>query len=215
MLLAPLDLAAATGVPARTCAEIASRRGMPRLSDVDRVTGEVRRRGPVTPVRYERESPGELVRVDVKKVARIPDGGGWRALGRGGDPYGGRSGAGSSCLHAAVDDFSRVAHAELLPDEKKGTCAAFMGRCLRFFEGIGRAGRARDDGQRARLPQRRVQRAARIRRRPPCPHEALQPPAERQGRAHEPHARPGMAVREGMGQRGLQGLRPAGLHRSL
>ena len=70
-------------------------------------------------MRYERESPGELVHVDVKKVARIPDGGGWRALGRGGDPYGGRSGAGSSRLHVAVDDFSRVAYAELLPDEKK------------------------------------------------------------------------------------------------
>ena len=79
MLLAPLGLAAATGVPARTCARIVARRGMPRLADVDRVTGEVRRRGPVTPVRYERERPGELVHVDVKKVARIPDGGGWRA----------------------------------------------------------------------------------------------------------------------------------------
>ena len=137
MLLAPLGLAAATGVPARTCARIVARSGLPKLADVDRVTGEVRRRGPVTRVRYERESPGELVHVDVKKVARIPDGGGWRALGRGGDPCGGRSGAGSSRLHVAVDDFSRVAYAELLPDEKKGTCAAFMGRCLRFFAGMG------------------------------------------------------------------------------
>ena len=83
MLLAPLGLAAATGVPARTCARIVARRGMPGLADVDRVTGEVRRRGPVTPVRHERERPGELVHVDVKKVARIPDGGGHRALGRG------------------------------------------------------------------------------------------------------------------------------------
>ena len=79
MLLAPLALAAATGVPARTCARIVARRGMPRLADVDRVTGEVRRRGPATPVRYEREAPGELLHVDVKKVARVPDGGGWRA----------------------------------------------------------------------------------------------------------------------------------------
>ena len=136
-MLAPLGLAAATGVPARTCARIVARRGMPRLADVDRVTGEVRARGPVTRVRYERERPGELLHVDVKKVARIPDGGGWRALGRGGDPYGGHSGAGSSCLHVAVDDFSRVAYAELLPDERKGTCAAFMARCLRFFAGLG------------------------------------------------------------------------------
>ena len=80
LLLAPLGLAAETGVPARTCARIVARRGMPRLADVDRVTGEVRARGPVTPVRYERERPGELLHVDVKKVARIPDGGGHRAL---------------------------------------------------------------------------------------------------------------------------------------
>lgn len=137
MRLAPLALAAATGVPARTCARIVARSGLPRLADVDRVTGEVRRRGPATPVRCERERPGELVHVDVKKVARIPDGGGWRALGRGGDPSKGHSGAGSSCLHVAVDDFSRVAYAELLPDERKGTCSAFMARCAAFFAGLG------------------------------------------------------------------------------
>ncbi|WP_270405625.1 IS481 family transposase [Candidatus Collinsella stercoripullorum] len=134
MLLAPLALAASTGVPARTCARIVARSGLPRLADVDRVTGEVRRRGPVTPVRYERGRPGELVHVDVKKVARIPEGGGWRARGRG---CGSAPGAGRSCLHVAVDDFSRVAYAELLPDERKGTCAAFMGRCLTFFAGLG------------------------------------------------------------------------------
>ena len=80
LLLAPLALAAETGVPARTCARIVSRRGLPRLADVDRVTGEARARGPVTRVRYERERPGELLHVDVKKVARIPEGGGHRAL---------------------------------------------------------------------------------------------------------------------------------------
>lgn len=134
LMLAPLGLAAATGVPARTCARIVARRGMPRLADVDRVTGEFRRRGPATPVRYERERPGELVHVDVKKVARIPDGGGHRALGRG---CGSPRGSGRSCLHVAIDDHSRVAYAELLPDERKGTCVAFMGRALRFYAGLG------------------------------------------------------------------------------
>ena len=134
MLLAPLALSAVTGVPARTCARIVARAGMPRLADVDRVTGEVRRRGPATPVRYERERPGELVHVDVKKVARIPDGGGWRARGRG---CGSAPGAGSSCLHVAVDDFSRGADDVLLPDERKGTCAAFMARCIALFAGLG------------------------------------------------------------------------------
>ena len=138
LMLAPLGLAAATGVPARTCARIVARRGMPRLADIDRVTGEVRRRGPVTPVRYERERPGELVHVDVKKVARIPDGGGWRARGESVLAHPG-SGAGYACLHVAVDDRSRVAYAELLPDEKKGTCSAFMGRALRFYAGLGLA----------------------------------------------------------------------------
>ena len=134
LLLAPLALGAETGVPARTCARIVARRGMPRLADVDRVTGEARVRGPVTPVRYERERPGDLLHVDVKKVARIPDGGGWRANGRG---CGSPRGAGTSCLHVAVDDNSRVACAELLPDERKGTACAFMARALAFYEGLG------------------------------------------------------------------------------
>ena len=131
---APPGLSAATGVPARTCARIVARSGLPRLADVDRVTGEARRRGPATRVRYERERPGEPARVDVKKVARMPDGGGHRALGRG---CGSRRGAGSPCLHVAVDDRSRVAYAELLLDERKGTCAAFMARTPAFFASLG------------------------------------------------------------------------------
>ena len=134
LMLAPLALAAETGVPARTCARIVARRGLPRLADVDRVTGEQRRRGPVTPVRYERERPGELVHVDVKRVARIPDGGGWRARGRGAPtPHG----AGRSRLHVAVDDHGRVAYAELLPDEGKGTARGLTARAPEFFSALG------------------------------------------------------------------------------
>lgn len=135
MLLAPLALAASTGVPARTCARIVARSGLPRLADVDCVTGEVRRREPVTSVRHGRERPGELVHVDVKKVARIPDGGGWKARGASvlARPD---SGAGYACPRVAVDDFSRVAYAGPLPDERKGTCSAFMARCLAFFAGL-------------------------------------------------------------------------------
>ena len=134
MLLAPLALAAETGVPARTCARIVARSGLPRLSDVDRVTGGVRRRGPATPVRYERGRPGELVHVDVKRVARVPDGGGWRA-----DPSAAPrgSGAGWGCLHVAVDDHGRAAYVELLDDERGATCSAFMSRCLSFFAATG------------------------------------------------------------------------------
>ena len=90
----------------------------------------------MTPRRYERERPGELVHVDVKKVARVPDGGGWRA--RGADALRhADSGAGTACLHVAVDDRSRVAYAELLGDERKETCVAFMGRARDFYRGLG------------------------------------------------------------------------------
>ena len=106
------------------------------IADIDQVTGEVRRRGPVTPpVRHERERPGELVHVDVKKVTRILDGGGWRARGESvlAHPD---SGGGYACLHVAMDVFNRVAHAGLLPDERKGACAAFMRCAPRFYAGL-------------------------------------------------------------------------------
>lgn len=70
----------------------------------------------------------------MKKVARIPGGGGRRALGRG---CGLARGAGLSRLHVAVDDNSRVACAELLPDGRKGAACAFMARALAFYEGLG------------------------------------------------------------------------------
>ena len=136
-LLAPLALAAETGVPARTCARIVARNGLPRLADVDLVTGEPRRRGPATARRYERERPGELVHVDVKKVARVPDGGGWRARGADAPDHGRGSGGRLPCLHVAVDDRSRVACAELLGDEREETCVAFMGRARDFYRGLG------------------------------------------------------------------------------
>ncbi len=133
MLLAPLGLAATTGVPARTCARIVSRRGMPRLADVDRVTGEARRRGPVTPCATSGRGRASSCTSTSRKWPAYPTAAAtapWARL----RPA---RGAGAACLHVAVDDFSRVAYAELLPDERKGTCAAFMSRCLRFFEGMG------------------------------------------------------------------------------
>ena len=131
----PLVLAAATGVPARTCSRIVSRAGCPALSEYDPVGGGLRPRGPATRVRYERERPGDLVHVDVKKVARIPEGGGWRAHGRDGCDR--HRGAGVGCLHVAIDDRSRVAYAEELGDERKGTCAAFVLRAAAFYASLG------------------------------------------------------------------------------
>src|SRR3954470_24768746 len=78
----PAWLGAELGVPARTVSRVLVRRGQPRLAEVDPMTGEVIRSSKQTAVRYERARPGELVHMDVKKLGRIPDGGGWRAHGR-------------------------------------------------------------------------------------------------------------------------------------
>ena len=151
MLLAPLALAAATGVPARTCARIVARRGLPRLADVDRVTGEVRPRGRVTPVRYVRGSARASWCTSTSR--RSPASPTAAATARWGADAGRRAARGRSCLHVAVDDRSRVAYAELLPDERKGNCAAFMGRCSALLRRAGRGHRARHDRQRAGLPR--------------------------------------------------------------
>ena len=127
---------------ARTCARIVARSGLPKLADVDRVTGRCRR-GPVTRVRYERESPASSCTSTSRRSPAYP-------TAEAGAPSAGAETPTegvprrSSRLHVAVDDFSRVAYAELLPDEKKGACAAFMGRACGSSRN-GRAGRARDD----------------------------------------------------------------------
>jgi transposase InsO family protein len=119
------------GVPARTVARVLRRHDLPYLRVLDPLTGEVIRASKTTAVRYERDRPGELVHVDVKKIGRIPDGGGWRAHGRS-EKVRGR-GIGYDYVHSMVDDHSRLAYSEILPDEKGPTCAAFILRAAEHF----------------------------------------------------------------------------------
>lgn len=128
----PAGLSQATGVPARTISRILTRHGVPLLAVCDPMTGEVIRASKHTAVRYERDTPGDLIHIDVKKVGRIPDGGGWRAHGRSERP-GNKRGLGYDYVHAAVDDHSRLAYAEILTDEKGTTCAGFLTRAAAFF----------------------------------------------------------------------------------
>jgi hypothetical protein len=86
-------------------------------------------------VSYERRCPGELIHVDVKKLGRIPDGGGWRAYGRS-EKVGGRD-IGFDYLHAAIDDNTRLAYAEIYPSEKGVTVAVFRVRAAGFFKAQG------------------------------------------------------------------------------
>ena len=117
------------GVHPSTVYRVLSRFGMARLTWLDRPTGRVIRR-------YEHAAPGDLVHVDVKKLGRIPDGGGWRIHGRAARP-GRRRGQGYSYLHTAVDDHSRLAYSELLADERQETAAAFWTRANTYFANCG------------------------------------------------------------------------------
>jgi transposase InsO family protein len=129
-------IGAELGVPARTVSRVLARHGVPRLASLDPITGEVIRASKVTTIRYERERPGELVHMDIKKLGRIPDGGGWRVHGRGiaRDRV---NGPGFDYVHSLVDDHSRLAYSEILADEKGPTCAGFMARAIDYFAAHG------------------------------------------------------------------------------
>jgi transposase InsO family protein len=90
-------------------------------------------------VRYERDRPGELVHVDVKKIGKIPDGGGWRAHGRALGQTSAQKNAriGYDYVHSMVDDHSRLAYSEILPDETGATCAGFLARAATWFTDAG------------------------------------------------------------------------------
>jgi transposase InsO family protein len=137
------------GVPARTVSRILRRHHVPYLRDLDPITGEVIRASKTTAVRYERERPGELVHMDVKKIGRIPDGGGWKAHGRasGSIHRDRKTKVGYDYVHSLVDDHSRLAYSEVLPDEKGPTCAAFFERAIDDFtvHGIARIERLMTD----------------------------------------------------------------------
>ncbi len=131
----PAGIAAATGVPARTVTRVLTRHRVPRLAECDPLTGDRIRASKATAVRYERSRPGELVHMDVKKIARIPDGGGWKALGRHQreTTRNRKTKIGYDYIHCLVDDHSRLAYAEVLTDEKGPTCAAFLERAAAYF----------------------------------------------------------------------------------
>jgi hypothetical protein len=123
------------GVPVRTVSRILRRNNVPRLAVCDPMTGEVIRASKTTTIRYERDRPGELVHMDVKKIGRIPDGGGWRAHGRemGSSWARKKTKVGYDYVHSVVDDHSRFAYSEILDDEKGDSTVAFFERALANF----------------------------------------------------------------------------------
>jgi transposase InsO family protein len=135
----PAGITRMTGVPERTVTRILRRHQVPRLVECDPLTGQLIRASKTTAVRYERATPGDLIHVDVKKIGRIPDGGGWRANGR----QGGRTSVqkkariGFDYVHSAVDDHTRLAFTDVLADEKGPTCARFLAQAAAYFAAHG------------------------------------------------------------------------------
>jgi transposase InsO family protein len=136
--LGPVQLAALTGVAPSTAHRVLVRCRLNRLSHVDRATGEPVRR-------YEHDHPGALLHVDVKKLGNIPDGGGWRFVGR---PQGKKNRIatpdtlrskyyqpkmGHAFVHTVIDDHSRVGYAEVHDDETATTATAVLRRAVAWF----------------------------------------------------------------------------------
>jgi transposase InsO family protein len=136
--LGPVQLAAHVGVAPSTVHRVLVRCRLNRLSHVDRATGEPVRR-------YEHDHPGSMLHVDVKKLGNIPDGGGWRYVGR---LQGGRNRAatpgkprsvhhnpkmGTAFVHTVIDDHSRVAYAEIHDDETAATATAVLRNAVAWF----------------------------------------------------------------------------------
>jgi len=125
--LGPIRIGVRLHMPASTVHRVLVRQQLNRLSWLDRPTGRVIRR-------YEHEHPGDMVHVDVKKLGRIPPGGGWRIHGRLGHDH---TGVGYDYIHSAVDDHSRLAYSEICGDERGPTAAAFWTRAIAFFAAHG------------------------------------------------------------------------------
>src|SRR5260370_22723385 len=116
------QIAVAVGVSPATVSRILRRRGLNRLSALE----------PAEPVRrYEREHPGEIIHIDIKKLGRFEQIGHRITGDRKGQSN--SRGVGWEYLHLAIDDHSRVAYSEILPDEKRRSCLRFLFNPLRFF----------------------------------------------------------------------------------
>ena len=136
--LGPVAIGARLGMPSSTVHVVLVRCRLIRLWLLDRVTGEPIRR-------YEHPHPGSLLHVDVKKLGNVPDGGGWRYVGR---QQGRRNKAatpghrrsihrdpivGTAFVHTVIDDHSRVAYAEIHDDETAGTATAVLRNAVAWF----------------------------------------------------------------------------------
>ena len=166
--------------------------------------GKLSRLEPPEPIRrYERSRPGELIHIDVKKLGRIgPHGAGHRIAGNARDitkrRKGGAAAIGWECVHVCVDDATRLAYVEVLPDEKAKTVDRLPAAGSRLLPLPRHRGRAADDRQRIGLSLRRPRPRLSGAGDQAPPHPALPAPDQRQGRAIHPHDATRVGLRRGL-----------------
>ena len=120
------QIAAEVGVSAATVSRVLKRLGLNRLSALE----------PAEPIRrYERAAPGEIVHIDIKKLGKFNRIGHRITGDRTGQSK--TRGIGWEYVHLAIDDHSRLAYSEILPDETRDSCLRFLFNALRFFRGLG------------------------------------------------------------------------------
>jgi transposase InsO family protein len=129
--LGPARIAGILDMPASTVHQVLCRQGLNRLAWMDRPSGTVIRR------QIAHDRPGEQVQIDVKKLGRIPPGGGWRAWGRGNVVEPRTTKVGYAFVHTAIDSHTRLAYSEVLPDEKGITAVRFYQRASAWFAELG------------------------------------------------------------------------------
>lgn len=134
-------LAAELGLNPSTVGRILRRHDLPHLAAIDPITGERVRSSRRPSNRYEHPTPGAMIHVDVKKLGKIPAGGGWRLHGRDAAVSVAnrhkKTKIGYDYVHTAIDDHTRLAYSEVLPDEKDPTCAGFLHRAIAWFTAHG------------------------------------------------------------------------------
>ena len=118
-------IAQEVGISPATVSRVLKRAGLSRLRDIE----------PAAPVvRYEREHPGEMIHIDIKKLGRF-ERIGHRITG---DPQQGKSrGAGWEFVHVAIDDASRIAFSQILPDERQTSAVAFLKAAVAYYASLG------------------------------------------------------------------------------
>jgi transposase len=173
------EISSVLGMPVSTVHAVLKRIGLGRLSRLEST---------LPANRYQRQRPGELLHIDIKKLARI-DGVGHAVTGtrRGQKRRKGARRIGSEYVHVCVDDATRLAYVEVLPDQRATTAIGFLRRAIGFFAARGVVVERGHDRQRLRLHLSGLGAHLPCAWRPPHPHPATTTTDQRQGRAIHPH----------------------------